>query len=382
MELESSQAGRLSLAEFRSLFPALRDVVWLDTPGCPPGATPVIEAVRRCLDEWEAGRSSWMDWDQVPDTARTEIAGWLNVSPANIALVDSVSHAAAQVAAGLPAGSRVLVTEGEFRSNLLPWQGAQSRGISVTTVPLGPPGTTTERVCAALRQGADLLAISTCVSSTGNRPDLAEIARVARANGVRIFVDATQSLGVIQLDIAAIQPDYLAAHAYKWMFAPRGCAWLYVGDGCLDQLVPIAPGWHSAQHPHDEYFGPLASYPDAARRLDGGRPWLPWIGGLAAFQTLNRLDPAEVEGRALALSEKARAGLVELGIPVRPSELPSQIVRMTPVNSADLVSHLVGARIQCSGGRAGLRVGFHGFNDEEDLDRLLAAVQSWQRGVR
>jgi selenocysteine lyase/cysteine desulfurase len=381
MSVLSSSRARLTLAEFRSLFPALHDVVWLDTPGSPPGALPVVEAVRRALDEWAAGDSSWLEWEEIPDAARTEIARWLDVPPGNLALVDSVSHAAAQVAAGLRPGSRVLVVEGEFRSNLLPWLSAGRRGVTVETIALGPGRSMTERVCDALRQGAELLAISTCLSSTGNRPDLQQIIQVAHAHGARVFVDATQSLGVIGLDIAALAPDYVAAHAYKWMFAPRGCAWLYVSDEGLSELDPIVPGWHSAEQPNAEYFGPLAGYPDAAKRLDGGRPWLPWIGGLAAYQTLNRIDRAAIEASALALSETARAGLANLGIPVLPSDLPSHIVRMTPANSAELVSHLNGARIRCSGGSAGLRVGFHGFNNEQDVDRLLAEVESWQRGV-
>jgi selenocysteine lyase/cysteine desulfurase len=341
----------------------------------------VIEAIRHSLDEWEAGNSSWIEWDEIPDEARAEIARWLNVQPQNLALVDSVSHAAAQVASGLRPGSRVLVTEGEFRSNLLPWLNARSRGVDVETIPLGPPRAMTDRVCEALRQGAELLAISTCVSSTGNRPDLQKIVQVAHANGVRVFVDATQSLGAIQLDIAAIAPDYVAAHAYKWMFAPRGCAWLYVSDECLSELDPIAAGWHSAEQPNAEYFGPLERYPSSAKRLDGGRPWLPWIGGLAAYRTLNRIDPSIIESSVLELSNKARVGLEDMGIPVLPTDLPSHIIRMTPANSADLVSHLSNAQIRCSGGSSGLRIGFHGFNNEQDLNRLLTAVESWRRGV-
>jgi selenocysteine lyase/cysteine desulfurase len=376
-----SQTGPMDLSEFRSLFPALADFAWLDTPGCPPGATPVTEALRLALAEWEAGHSSWVAWDGVPDVARAEVARWLEVQPRNLALVDSVSHAAAQVAAALPAGSRVLVTEGEFRSNLLPWLSAQSRGVTVGTIPLGSPHTMTERICAALTEGADLLALSTCVSSTGNRPDLVEIGRVARANGVRLFLDATQSLGAVHLDIGTVRPDYVAAHAYKWMFAPRGCAWLYVNDERLPELEPLVPGWHSADDPHEEIFGPLDSYPETAKRLDGGRPWFPWIGGLAAYRTLNRLDPAAVQHSVLALSDLARAGLLSLGIPVLPTELPSHIIRMTPADAPGLVRHLNRANVRCSGNSAGLRVGFHGFNNEDDVSRLLAAVESWRGEV-
>lgn len=57
-----------------------------------------------------------------------------------------------------------------------------------------------------------------------------------RELGARLFVDATQSVGVLRFPLAAATPDYVAVHGYKWLIAPRGAAWLYVRDPIGDQM--------------------------------------------------------------------------------------------------------------------------------------------------
>jgi hypothetical protein len=48
---------------FRALFPALERTVWLDTPGAPPGARTVTEALGAALTAWTTGEFAWADWD-------------------------------------------------------------------------------------------------------------------------------------------------------------------------------------------------------------------------------------------------------------------------------------------------------------------------------
>ncbi|TRW47569.1 aminotransferase class V-fold PLP-dependent enzyme [Georgenia yuyongxinii] len=371
-------ALHMTLAEFRAGFDALKTFAWLDTPGCPPASRPVLEALHRNLDSWQEGHFSWTEWEADPDHARADIASLLGATPAEIALVSSVSEAASTVARSLPRGARVLVEAEEFRSNLFPWTALAERGeIEVVSPQPGGTGTLTDRLCASLVDGIDLVAVSTALSSTGARPDLSVIAARARAAGAKLFLDATQSFGVLRLDLESIRPDYVAVHGYKWMLAPRGCAWMYVRSGNVSELEPLAPGWHTVDRPNAGYFGeePWSAH---ARKLDGALPWLPWIGGRAAVQWLRRLDAEQVEARALDLAGQARRGLESLGIEVAPSDQPSHIVRMYAGGSDVLARHLRSRGVIASGGPTGLRVGFHGFNDDDDVTRFLDGVETWQ----
>jgi selenocysteine lyase/cysteine desulfurase len=375
----TSALPRLSLKDFRSRFAALHKVAWLDTPGCPPAAQPVLAAVRDALTAWEAGDFSWVKWDETPDAARSELAELLRVGAKDIGLVTSLSEAASTVARSLPRGSRVLVSAEEFRSNLFPWTALAERGdLQVVSPPAGDPASLTERLCASLVEGIDLIAVSTAVSSTGCRPDLAAIGARARSVGARTFINATQSFGVIRLDLAVLQPDFLAVHGYKWMLAPRGCAWLYVRPDRLEDVRPLAPGWHTVVAPNADYFGSTQQWSPDARKLDGALPWLPWIGGRAALRLLSQLDPEQVQTRAIGLAREARQGLEALGIQLAGSDQDSHIVRMYAPGCDELVRHLRERGVMTSGSPTGLRIGFHGFNDNSDLVRFLQGVESWQ----
>jgi selenocysteine lyase/cysteine desulfurase len=373
------QPAPLSLEQFRGSFAVLQTLAWLDTPGCPPVAQPVLAALHGALAAWEAGEFSWVEWDETPHAARRELAELLRVGEGDVALVSSLSEAASTVARSLPRGTRVLVDAEEFRSNLFPWTALAERGdLEVVSPPPGDPESLTERLCASLDDGIHLVAVSTARSSTGVRPDLAAITARARSVGAKVFVNATQSFGVLRLDIDGLQPDFVAAHGYKWMLAPRGCAWLYVRPDRLGGIEPLAPGWHTVNSPNADYFGANQPWSEHARKLDGGLPWLPWIGGRAAVGLLRRLDLDQVEARALGLAREARRGLDALGVRVAGSDQQSHIVRMYASDSDELVRDLRDRGVVTSGSRTGLRIGFHGFNDKDDLARFLEGVEAWQ----
>ena len=168
-----------SLVAFRANFPSLERLSWFDTPGSPPGAKPVIDAVRLALDSWERGDFSWTDWDAIPDLARVKVAALLGVDLRQIALVSSLSEAAATVAGSVPVAGKVVVASDEFRSNLLPWLALQARGVEIVSPEAGPTESLTERICASIVEGVSLVAVSSAVSSTGARPDLEAITRQA-----------------------------------------------------------------------------------------------------------------------------------------------------------------------------------------------------------
>jgi len=369
----------LDLAGFRAAFPALRSLAWLDTPGCPPLARPVRGALQAAIEAWDSGDFSWVAWDEVPAQARVDLADLLGTAPENLALVGSVSEAAATVARSLPRGSRVLVDPEEFRSNLLPWLASAATGqIELLHPEGGSPSTLTERLCDGLVEGVDLITLSTARSSTGVRPDLAAVAARARSVGARMFLNATQSFGVLRLDLAGLRPDYLAVHGYKWMLAPRGCAWLHVRSDRVDALEPLAPGWHTVAEPNRGYFGADQPWATNASKLDGPLPWLPWIGGRAAIALSRAVDPQAVEQRALHLARVARDGLRALGIKLAETDQDSHIVRMYAPGSDRLARALHANGVVASGNPDGLRIGFHGFNDDDDVTRFLDTVVAWR----
>jgi selenocysteine lyase/cysteine desulfurase len=369
----------MTLTGFRDQFPVLRERVWLDTSAAAPAATPVVQALRAALDEWENGSWSWVEWESRGYATRAQMAELIGAPETSIALATSLSQAAAIVAHSLPPG-RVVVGEGEFRSNLFPWLQLQRHGYDVVEVPESHGVPSTEALLDAISPGTGLVAVSEVLTATGSRIDLEAVCNRAREVGARSFVNLTQSLGVLGFDIARADADYVAVHGYKWLLCPRGCAWLYVRPDRLADLEPLAPSWKSSADPYREYFGGPLDYASETRRLDASLSQLPWIGANAALRMLLELDVGEVEQQALRLADAFRAGAAERGLPpievVRPSHI---VVVEVEVEDPDAVSRgLLEQHVAASVRGNRLRVGFHGFNDTDDVHAVLTALP--QRG--
>lgn len=358
------------LAAFRALFPALAHTHWLATPGVPPAARPIADAVRHAVDAWEDGSFSWLGWEAEADETRALFARLVGVEPSTVALATTLSEAAALVASSVR-GGRVVVHEREFRSNLYPWLALAGRGVEVDAV---PPPLTTDALCSRITPGTTLVAVSAVQSATGVRVRLEEVAARCREVGARLFVNGTQALGALRLDLDAIRPDYLAAHGYKWLLAPRGAAWLHVRPDRLDELEPLEPSWKSSPAPLADYYGPPYELHADARRLDVSLAWLSWVGARAALELLLSYDAAAIEARCLGLARAFREGAAARGLDLVPGEEPSQIVSV-PVGDAVAVAERLAAQRVAAGARDGaVRLGFHAFNDESDVAAALDAL--------
>jgi selenocysteine lyase/cysteine desulfurase len=356
---------------FRELFPALTRQVWLDTPASAPGAVPVAAALTSAIARWQDGALGAAGWERALPRARTGFARYLGVPETHVALMGSVAEAAATVAASLPGrvGS-VVVGDGEFRSNLFPWVALAARGYRVIRVPSGRTGRT-ESLLAAIDEKTALLAVSHVLSADGERTDLVRLRAAADSVGARMFVDATQSLGVLDTNLAASRPDYLAVHGYKWLLCPRGAAWLVTPH--YQELRPLMPSWKSAAD--GGYFGgPLRLAPGAAR-CDTSPAWLSWAGAQAALELVSALPAAAVQRHCLALAAAFREGAREAGAALVNTGQPSHIVAVQ-VTEPDTVR----ARLRSQGVRARVlgdrfRVGFHYFNNDYDVAASLTTLR-------
>ena len=369
----------LHAADFRALFPACGRYHWLDTPGSPPVPRPVAQALSATVEQMVAGDFDWLQLDARPAQVRVDLARLHRVAQSDIALMSSVAEAAATVARSLPPGE-VLVPAQEFRSALLPWSVLDQDRNPTVLVHAQPGQELTAALEGRVRADTALVAVSSVLSSDGLPVDLVRLRAVTDAVGAQLFVDATQSFGITGPQVDELRPDYLAVHGYKWMLCPRGAAWMVVRPDRQEQLQPLAPGWKSTAPPHG-YFGAAEQLAPGAHRLDSQTSWLPWIGAGAAVQLHAMLDPHQVRRHCLALAERLRSGLRELGLTIPGDEHPataaagSHIVVATS-EGARLDPHLLlerGVKALCTPGR--LRLGVHYFNDDSDIDAALHAVR-------
>ncbi|WP_329011651.1 aminotransferase class V-fold PLP-dependent enzyme [Micromonospora rifamycinica] len=328
---------------------------WLNTAsyGLPP--EPVWTAVQDAMADWRVGRTSWEGWGEATERSREAFAGLVGVPAADVTVGSTVSQLLAPIAAALPAGATVVVPEVEFTSNLFPWLVQQDRGVRVRTVPL-------DGLCDAIDAGTDLVAFSLVQSADGAVAPYAEIVAAARAHGAWVVVDATQACGWLPFD--ASLADAVAVGTYKWLMAPRGSALAYLAPELRQRLRPDAAGWYAGKEPHDSYYGPPLRLADDARRFDISPAWFSWVGTAPALELVADLGPAVIGAYDVALANRFLAGL---GRPPGRSAIVA-------VEVPDARQRLARAGVRAAVRAGQVRVAFHLYTTEADVDRAVAAL--------
>ena len=332
---------------------AVRGYLDTATYGLPPRS--VVAAVEAALAGWQE-RQDWLLWEDDAERCRALFAELVAAPAGDVAITTSVSVSAGVVAASLPAGpsENVVVHEDDFASNLFPWAALESRGVEVRALPL-------DRLADGIDGRTALVAVSAVQSADGAVADLAPL----KASGVRLFVDATHAVGAIPARVDGV--DYLACAAYKWLPAPRGLAFLYVRPERLAEIEPWLAGWRSRAGWRGRYYGlPPELAPDA-RRLDVSLPWLVVAGARPALELIRDLGVERIAEHDLGL---ARRFARELDLPA-PS---SPIVRLAVADADTAVARLRAARISAAVRAGAVRVSFHFYNDEADVDLALEAL--------
>lgn len=357
-------------------FQALDDLIYFDTPtqGVPPSSA--TRALGEAVRLWESGRADWKVWEEDAEAARSAVALMLGCSHASLALIPSVVSAAATVALQAPPG-RFVVADREYRSNLLPWLAQRRFGREVVVL---SGSRLSEQLERAIDKNTSLVAISSVQSDDGSRTDLKRVVKAAREKGVLVFVDATQSLGVVGLGIDLAQVDFIAAAGYKWLLGARGTGYFYVRPELQSSFEPVLASPLSASDVKDSrYYGePFIPFDDA-RRFDQSQAWLSWVAARPGAEMLASIGIRDLEEHALGLAARFRAGCAEMGYGenIAETELPSPVVTLLMPDSEGLYQMLASRGIRATVRPAGVRFGFHIYNDEAQVDRTLDIISNY-----
>lgn len=248
----------------RSLFPNLQSLAYLNHAAISPPSRPVEAAVHRVLADYaRAGIGAFFPAQAQRERLRERCARLIGAAPGDVALTTGTTRGVTDIATSLPwrAGQRIVLFEGEFPTNVTPWQcAARAFGLEIVWLRTQDfdGGRGLEELEASLRRGVRLVAVSAVQFQSGLRMPLEEMGRLCREHGAELFVDAIQALGVVPLDVQRCSIDYLSSGGHKWLMGMEGAGLLYVREACAQALTPLAAGWLS----HDE--------PDGFLRLGAG----------------------------------------------------------------------------------------------------------------
>lgn len=347
----------LSPADLRARFAPTPGYVDAATSGLPLPAT--TDAVRAALDAWTSGQAPTVTSYGAVAAARAAYARLAGVDVERVGTGAQTSSLVGLVAAALRDGARVVVPQGEFTSVTYPFLAHAHRGVRVREVPL-------ERLADAVADGCDAVATSLVQSRDGRVVDLAAVRAAAADVGAVRLVDVTQAAGWYPLQPASDGPEVTVCSGYKWLCAPRGTAFLTVTPQAQELLRPLSPGAAATPPGASVYGTDMRLVPDA-RRFDTSPAWFAWIGAAPALEAFAQADVAAVHAHDVGLADALRVRL----------DLPpggSAIVSLPDDDAGSTHARLTaaGLRVAARGGR--VRLAFHVWNDEADVERVVAAL--------
>lgn len=325
------------------------------TYGLPPKTA--FHAMTSALEDWRTGRTSEDDWEASTERARSTFAKLVNVKPENVACGATVSELIGLVAASLPDGSRVLTAENEFASTLFPFTVHGARGITVDAVPF-------VQLVDAVNDSYAIVIVSHAQAYSGEVANLQALLEKCKQTQTILCIDATQSCGWLQTD--ASQIDFYICHAYKWLVSPRGSAFMAVRPDRLQSIVPMHAGWWATEDPNNNLFGlPSRIAKNKARRLDSSPAWFSWVGTAVALEEIATIGIANIEAHDMRLARRF----------CQKMSLPAPASPIVYMNSAEGFEGLLAAGIRASVRAGRMRVSFHLYNTEEDVDRTVLALR-------
>jgi selenocysteine lyase/cysteine desulfurase len=326
---------------------------WLNTAsyGLPP--KPAWDALQQALADWHVGATSWEPWGESTERARGAFARLIGVPATDVFAGSTVSAAISVVAAAIPKGSRVLVPEVEFTSNVFPWAVA---GLEVISAPV-------EKFTEAIDETVDVVAYSTVQSATGEVADARAIAAAAREVDALLVVDVSQALG--WLPLTANGADAVIGATYKWLMSPRGATFGYLSPRLQEMSRPIQAGWYAAEDVHASYYGLPMQLARDARRFDQSPAWFSHVGAAPALELVEAIGVERIHAYDVSLANAFRRGL---GLPPSDSAIVS-----ADVPGADERFARAGVRAAVRDGR--MRAAFHLYTTQADVDLALNALE-------
>jgi len=339
-----------------------------------------IAAVQRKQRPWTIGPADFFDH---LERLRGLFAQLIRGDAEGVAVVPAASYAVSTAAANVSASgeSRIVVLADQYPSNVYPWHDlARRSGASVVAVERPDDGNWTRAVVESIDERTVAVAVPNCHFMTGALIDVATIGEAARTVGATFVIDATQSLGVLPLDVNEVGADMVVAAGYKWLLGPYSVGYAWTAPHCRDWR-PLEHHWAGREGSED--FAHLTSYTDTfrpgARRFDGGEAsnfvLLPMA--LAALETVAEWSVERVAATVEPLTAAVVNGAAAIGLPVHAEPHARHIVGLRlPVGSpAAVVQSLAEAQVHVSLRGESLRISPYVFNTADDVERLLAALR-------
>ena len=328
-------------------------------------------------------------------TARESLAQFLGADPRRLVFTVNVTAAVNLVSSSLRLASpgEILLTDHEYGAMHWTWQrAAQRQGLTLRTFPLpilaSSPQEIVDAACNAMNERTRLFFFSHVLSPTGMILPARELCAEARKRGILTVVDGAHAPAFTALNLEEVNADFYGSNCHKWLLAPTGSGFLYLGPGAWERIQPLQVSW--GWTPDRVRLDEPDEYGSTPRirllELEGTRDICPWLTVPAAIQFQKEIGRQRIRERIDELTCYVRRQLTGLcGMTVATPEHPALHGAMTAFrlppgrDAAELRGGLwekwrIEAPVIERPEGLLIRASTHFYNTEEEVDRLRQAL--------
>lgn len=398
----------------RRQFPILSEIIdgrpvhYLDNGASAQTPTAVLDAVRTYETTSRANVLRGVHRlaeraTEAYENARAEVATFLGVQPMEIVFTGGCTAAINLVAYSygslLKPGDRILLSELEHHSNIVPWQMLRSRsGIEIDIIPVTEDGRIDlGQLSRLLTPRTKLVSLAHISNVTGALVDVKMLVNTAKIAGAKVMLDGAQRAPHGPIDLPSLGVDFYVFAGHK-AYGPNGIGVLWAKPELLDAMPPF----HGGGSMIGRVTFAETTWAPPPRRFEAGTPAIgPAIGLGAACSWMRGLDWRGAHDHEMALVQRVMDGLQ--GIDGARLFGPASLQNRYPVVSFTLDGvhpHDVAQTLDSFGVavRAGhhcaqplmdrfdldgtTRVSIAPYNDNSDIDALLTGVRRAAKTLR
>jgi cysteine desulfurase / selenocysteine lyase len=402
------------VAVVRGQFPILAEIIdgkpvhYLDNGASAQTPDDVLDAVRAYETTGRANvlRGVHRLAERATDAyenARAEVAAFLGVPPMEVvftggctAAINLVAHAYGSL---LKSGDRILLSELEHHSNIVPWQMLRSRaGIELDMIPVTLDGRIDlDKLSGLLSPRTKLISLAHVSNVTGAMVDVGAVVAAARTVGARVMLDGAQRAPHGPIDLVSLGVDFYVFAGHK-SYGPNGIGVLWAKAELLDAMPPFMGG--------GSMIGRVTlaetTWAPPPRRFEAGTPPIgPAIGLGAACKWMMALDWMGAHAHEMTMVQQLMDGLQKIdgarifGPAGLQNRYPVVSFMLDGVHPHDVAQTLDSFGVAVRAGHhcaqplmdrfdldGTTRVSMAPYNDRTDIDALLTGVRHAARTLR
>lgn len=314
----------LDLTKIRSEFPILRREVngyplaYFDNASSTQKPQAVINALTKYYSEYNSNIHRGVhtlaeEATNAFELTRISLQNFINAREAEEVIftkgtTESINLVAATFGrAMINKGDEIIITGMEHHSNIVPWQMiAEEKGAILKVIPVSDAGEISiNDYEALLSERTKLVAVNLASNALGTINPIEEIISKAHAVKAAVLIDAAQALPHLEIDVKALNCDFLAGSAHK-MYGPTGVGFLYGKREILDKIPPYQGGGEMIREVSFE----KTTYNDIPFKFEAGTPNIAdIIAWNEAIKFVNSLGKKNIAKHELALLTRATTGL-------------------------------------------------------------------------